>query len=69
VNVAPLLKTYLETAGQYGRQDRNTGALAASIFASALFVGSALMLPYNAYFSYGGFAAAAAIAVALKKKL
>jgi predicted unusual protein kinase regulating ubiquinone biosynthesis (AarF/ABC1/UbiB family) len=69
VTVAPLLRTYLETAGPYGR-DRNTGALAASILASALFVGSALMLPYNAYFSYGGFAAAAAaVAVALKKKL
>jgi predicted unusual protein kinase regulating ubiquinone biosynthesis (AarF/ABC1/UbiB family) len=70
VTVAPLLRTYLETAEPYGRQDRSTGALAASILASALFVGSALMLPYNAYFSYGGFAAAAAaVAVALKKKL
>jgi hypothetical protein len=70
VNVAPLLRTYLETAGPYGRQDRGTGALAASILASALFVGSAVMLPYNAYLSYGGFAAtAAAVAVALKKKL
>jgi predicted unusual protein kinase regulating ubiquinone biosynthesis (AarF/ABC1/UbiB family) len=70
VIVAPLLRTYLETAGSYGRQDRNSGALAASILASALFVGSALMLPYNPYFSYGGFAAAAAaVAVALKKKL
>jgi predicted unusual protein kinase regulating ubiquinone biosynthesis (AarF/ABC1/UbiB family) len=70
VNVAPLLKTYLETMGPYGRQERNTGALAASILASALFIGSALMLPYNPYFSYAGFAAAAvAVAVALKKKL
>jgi predicted unusual protein kinase regulating ubiquinone biosynthesis (AarF/ABC1/UbiB family) len=70
VYVAPLLKTYLETAGPYGRQDRNTGALAASILASALFIGSAVMLPYNSYFSYGGFAAAAAAAaVALKKKI
>ena len=70
VNVAPLLKTYLETVGPYGRQDRNTGALAASILASALFVGSALMLPYNSYFSYAGFAAAAvAVAAAMKKKL
>jgi predicted unusual protein kinase regulating ubiquinone biosynthesis (AarF/ABC1/UbiB family) len=70
VNVAPLLKTYLEMTGPFGRQERNTGALAASILASALFVGSALMLPYNAYFSYAGFAAAAAaVAVALKKKL
>jgi hypothetical protein len=54
VTVAPLLRTYLEMAGPYGRQDRNTGALAASILASALFVGSALMLPYNTYFSYRG---------------
>jgi predicted unusual protein kinase regulating ubiquinone biosynthesis (AarF/ABC1/UbiB family) len=70
VNVAPLLKTYLETMGPYGRQERNTGALAAAILASALFIGSAVMLPYNPYFSYGGFAAAAAaVAVALKKKL
>ncbi|HXV45927.1 MAG TPA: AarF/ABC1/UbiB kinase family protein [Nitrososphaera sp.] len=70
VNVAPLLKTYLETMGPYGRQEKNTGALAASILASALFIGSAVMLPYNPYFSYGGFAAAAAaVAVALKKKL
>ncbi|MEW6604587.1 MAG: AarF/ABC1/UbiB kinase family protein [Thermoproteota archaeon] len=69
VNVAPLLKTYLEMGGPYGRQDRSSSALAASILASALFVGSAVMLPYNAYFAYGGFAAAAAaVAVALKKK-
>jgi len=69
VNVAPLLRMYLETAGPYGRQDRNSSALAASILVSALFVGSALMLPYNPYLSYGGFAAAAAaVAVALKKK-
>ena len=69
VNVAPLLRTYLETAGPYGRQDRNSGALAASILASALFVGSAVILPYNEYISYGGFAAAAAaVAVVLKKK-
>lgn len=69
VNVVPLLRTYLETAGPYGRQDRNNDTLAASIIASSLFVGSAVMLPYNAYLSYGGFAAAAAVvAVALKKK-
>ncbi|HXG06949.1 MAG TPA: AarF/UbiB family protein, partial [Nitrososphaera sp.] len=73
VNVAPLLKMYLEMggAGPYGRQqDRNNGVLASSILASALFVGSSVMLPYNAYLSYGGFAAAAAaVAVALKRKL
>jgi predicted unusual protein kinase regulating ubiquinone biosynthesis (AarF/ABC1/UbiB family) len=71
VSVAPLLKTYLENVGPYGMQEKKgNGALAASIFASALFIGSALMLPYNAYFSYGGFAAAAAaVAVAVKKKI
>jgi predicted unusual protein kinase regulating ubiquinone biosynthesis (AarF/ABC1/UbiB family) len=71
VNVAPLLKTYLETIGPYGRQDSRSSnsALAASILASALFVGSAVMLPYNPYLSYGGFvAAAAAVAVAFRKK-
>src|SRR5919197_2845116 len=60
VNVAPLLKTYMETMGPGGRQERNNGSLAASILESALFLGSAVMLPYNPYLSYGGFAAAAA---------
>jgi predicted unusual protein kinase regulating ubiquinone biosynthesis (AarF/ABC1/UbiB family) len=69
VTVAPLLKTYLETMSAYGRQERNTGTLSTSILASALFVGSAVILPYNAYFSYGGFAAAAAtVAFLLRKK-
>jgi hypothetical protein len=71
VNVAPLLKMYLEAQGPYGNsmQEKNNSALAASILASALFIGSALMLPYNSYLSYGGFAAAAAaVVVALKKK-
>jgi hypothetical protein len=50
-------------------QEKNNSALAASILSSALFIGSALMLPYNSYLSYSGFAAAAAaVAVALKKK-
>jgi len=72
VHVAPLLKTYLEMGGggpYGGRQDRNSRVLASSILASALFVGSAVMLPYNTYLSYGGFAAAAAaVVVALKKR-
>jgi predicted unusual protein kinase regulating ubiquinone biosynthesis (AarF/ABC1/UbiB family) len=70
VNVAPLLKTYLETMGLRGGYEKNNSALAASILASALFIGSALMLPYNFYLAYGGFAASAvAVAVALKKKI
>jgi len=60
VSVAPLLKSYLETVGPYARAHRTgNSALAAAILASALFIGSALMLPYNAYLTYGGFAAAA----------
>ena len=57
LSVAPLLKTYLETIGPTaGRYEKNNSALAASILASALFIGSALMLPYNFYLAYGGFA-------------
>jgi predicted unusual protein kinase regulating ubiquinone biosynthesis (AarF/ABC1/UbiB family) len=71
VTVAPMLKTYLETVSPYSRQqEKSNSALAASILASALFIGSALMLPYNFYLAYGGFVAAAvAVAVALKKKI
>jgi predicted unusual protein kinase regulating ubiquinone biosynthesis (AarF/ABC1/UbiB family) len=69
VSVAPMLKAYLENIDLYGRQEKKYGALSVSILASALFVGSALMLPYNTFLSYGGFAAAAvAVALALKKK-
>jgi predicted unusual protein kinase regulating ubiquinone biosynthesis (AarF/ABC1/UbiB family) len=70
VNVAPLLKTYLETMGSHGVYERNNSALATSILASAFFIGSALMLPYNLYLAYGGFAASAvAVIVVLKKKV
>jgi predicted unusual protein kinase regulating ubiquinone biosynthesis (AarF/ABC1/UbiB family) len=63
VSVAPLLKSYLETLGPYSRPEKaNTGMLAPIIFASALFVGSAIMLPYNAYLAYGGIAVAAVVA-------
>jgi predicted unusual protein kinase regulating ubiquinone biosynthesis (AarF/ABC1/UbiB family) len=69
VNVAPLLKTYLETLGSRGVYEKNNSTLAASILASALFIGSALMLPYNLYLAYGGFAVSAvAVIFALKKK-
>ncbi len=66
LSVAPLLKSYLEAIGPFARPQKQNGTLAAAILASALFVGSALMLPYNAYLAYGGFAAAsAAVAAAL----
>jgi len=69
MSVAPMLRTYLEMMGPYGRQGKNSIVLAACILASALFIGSALMLPYNTFLSYGGFvAAAAAVVVGVKQK-
>ena len=62
VSVAPLLKSYLETAGPYARHERSGhGMLSAVVLTSALFVGSAIMLPYNSYLAFGGIAAAAAV--------
>ncbi|MDQ3847747.1 MAG: AarF/ABC1/UbiB kinase family protein [Thermoproteota archaeon] len=72
VNIAPLLKTYLETVDTRGGYAKNNSSvLAASILASAVFIGSALILPYNFYLAYGGFAAAAvaSIALVLKKRV
>ena len=69
VNIAPLLKTYLETVDSRGGYAKNNSSvLAASILASAVFIGSALILPYNFYLAYGGFAAAAVSAIALVLK-
>ncbi|MGI0020007.1 MAG: ABC1 kinase family protein [Nitrososphaera sp.] len=69
-SVAPLLKAYLESQQSIAVQARKSNALLpASILASALFVGAAVMLPYNALLSYGGFAAAAtAIAIGVAKR-
>jgi len=62
VSVAPLLKNYLETLGPYARPERKSySTLSAAVLASALFVGSAIMLPYNSYLAYGGIAAAAIV--------
>lgn len=62
VSVAPLLKSYLESVGPFARPERKGNTmLSAAIFASALFIGSAIMLPYNAYLSYGGLAVSAAV--------
>lgn len=61
--VAPLLKTYLENRSgptAFSEREKDRGVmLPASILGSALFVGSALILPHNALLAYGGFAAAA----------
>jgi hypothetical protein len=63
IYVAPLLKSYLETHQHYSYynnpQRNNNNVLAGSIFVSALFLGSAMMLPYSPNLSYGGFVACA----------
>ena len=64
IYVAPLLKSYLEAEQHYRynspqRNNSNNNFLAGSIFASALFLGSVMMLPYNPNLSYGGFIASA----------
>jgi hypothetical protein len=69
INMAPLLRMYLEERGQSSRRDGNNSILAGTILASALFIGSAWILPHNSYLAYGGFVAAVvAIGIALKKK-
>ncbi|HKG89263.1 MAG TPA: AarF/ABC1/UbiB kinase family protein, partial [Nitrososphaeraceae archaeon] len=64
IYIAPLLTSYLESQQQqqhyYNNPQRsNNNVLAGSIFASALFLGSVMMLPYNPNLSYGGFIASA----------
>jgi predicted unusual protein kinase regulating ubiquinone biosynthesis (AarF/ABC1/UbiB family) len=60
LSVAPLLKTYLEAQQRYqSRQRSSHNFFAKIIFASALFVGSAIILPYQNNLAYGGFAASA----------
>ncbi len=74
VELAPLLKSYLDTQHIYGdRREASYNFLAASVFASSLFVGSALVLAHNPNIAYGGFIASAgafgiALAAILKKR-
>jgi predicted unusual protein kinase regulating ubiquinone biosynthesis (AarF/ABC1/UbiB family) len=64
ISVAPLLKSYLESVGSFDRPEKRAGhgVLAAAVLASALFIGSSIMLPYNALLAYAGIAAAAIVA-------
>ena len=60
IYVAPLLKSYLETHQQQdfhymNNPQKSYNFVAGSIFASALFLGSVMMLPYSPNLSYGGF--------------
>ncbi len=74
VELAPLLKSYLDTQHIYGdRREASYNFLAASVFASSLFLGSALVLAHNPSIAYGGFIASAgafgiALAAILKKR-
>jgi hypothetical protein len=67
--MAPILKTYLENQEMFRIERPANRMLPASILASALFIGSAIMIPYNPILPYFGFAAAAATILAgyLKK--
>lgn len=60
VELAPLLKSYLDTQQVYGnRRQTSYNFLAASVFASTLFLGSALIFPHNPDIAYAGFIASA----------
>ena len=74
VELAPMLKLYLDTQQIYGnKRETSYNFLAASVFASALFLGSALVLPHTPAIAYGGFIASTAafgiaLAAILKKR-
>jgi predicted unusual protein kinase regulating ubiquinone biosynthesis (AarF/ABC1/UbiB family) len=68
VELGPMIKSFFENRNDF-RQERKSTMLSASILASAMFIGSALMLPYNAMFSYIGFTAAiVAMAVGVARR-
>jgi predicted unusual protein kinase regulating ubiquinone biosynthesis (AarF/ABC1/UbiB family) len=65
VELAPLLRSYLDTQ-VYGKPQTSYNFLAASVFASTLFLGSALVFPHNPDIAYAGFVASAgAFAISL----
>jgi predicted unusual protein kinase regulating ubiquinone biosynthesis (AarF/ABC1/UbiB family) len=57
VELAPLLKSYLDTQQTSGNKRGGSFALAASVFASSLFLGSSLILPHDPNIAYSGFIA------------
>ena len=72
--VAPLLQSFLEMQlnNKYNNKlqnDRNT-LIAGTIFATGLFIGSSIMLPYSANLAYAGFVGSiiAVALVAVRKK-
>jgi predicted unusual protein kinase regulating ubiquinone biosynthesis (AarF/ABC1/UbiB family) len=67
VELAPLLRSYLDTQQGYSnRRQKSYNFLGASVFASTIFLGSALVFPYNQDIAYAGFiASAGAFAISL----
>lgn len=74
VLVAPLLRSYLDSQPRYNDRPKTSFIfLGGSLFASALFLGSALLLPHNPGIAYSGFIASAGafsitLAMIVKKK-
>lgn len=74
VELAPMLRSYLDSQQIYGnKRETSYNFLGVSVFASALFLGSALVLPHTPNIAYGGIIASAvafgiALAAILKKR-
>lgn len=76
LNVAPLLQSYLETqlydnTSSKIQKDKNNTIIAGTILASALFIGSSILLPHNTDIAYAGFISSIVTValVTLRKKL
>ena len=69
-----MLRSYLDSQQIYGnKRETSYNFLGVSVFASALFLGSALVLPHTPNIAYGGFIASAgafgiSLAAILKKR-
>jgi predicted unusual protein kinase regulating ubiquinone biosynthesis (AarF/ABC1/UbiB family) len=66
LNVAPLLQSYLDTqlydTNNKAKKGRSDTLIAGVIFASGLFIGSAIALPYDSNIAYAGFISSVVIA-------
>jgi predicted unusual protein kinase regulating ubiquinone biosynthesis (AarF/ABC1/UbiB family) len=66
LNVAPLLQSYLDTqlydTSNKSKKDKSNTLVAGVIFATGLFIGSAIALPYDTNIAYAGFIGSIVIA-------
>lgn len=70
ITLAPIMQQSLQEITSSSTRNQDNSLLAGSVLAAGLFVGSALLMPYNSAVAYGGIASAAAsVAVIIKKKL